>query len=175
VRTPIFAALLMAASLVAGTTRAQPLADGGGDAGQADALQVEIDRDWASLQNADCATACRALDSMRHAADRLCALDQGDRCARAQQRVRDATDRVRATCPDCAAANKEEQAKVPAAGEQPQETSATAPPAEQRGGGCAACAVGMPSVDGGGGGAAAAAAALVALALARTARRQRRR
>ena len=49
----------------------------------------------------DCATACRALASMERAAEHLCALDAGDECARAKQRVEAARERVRASCGGC--------------------------------------------------------------------------
>lgn len=52
-----------------------------------------------------CATACSALASMERATVHLCGLaGEGDhRCEDARARVRSATDRVRASCPACAA------------------------------------------------------------------------
>ena len=164
--------LAMCLAVAARTARAQVAVDGGSDGGrETDTLQLEIERDWGALQNADCATACRALDSMRRAAERLCALEPGDRCAKAQQRVKDAGDRVRATCPACAANGKEEEANAPPTPTQP--GAAQAPEnveAAPRRGGCAGCAVGEHDA-----GAGAVAASLAALGLALLRRRQRRR
>lgn len=52
-----------------------------------------------------CGTACSALSSMERAAVHLCGLaGEGDpRCEGARTRVRSAADRVRASCPACAA------------------------------------------------------------------------
>lgn len=51
-----------------------------------------------------CAVACRALGSMRRAADHLCSLagEQDGRCTSARGRVRGADAEVRQTCPQCA-------------------------------------------------------------------------
>jgi len=51
-----------------------------------------------------CHTACRALASMRRAADRLCAIsgDEPERCGDARGRVERAEERVSARCPACA-------------------------------------------------------------------------
>jgi MYXO-CTERM domain-containing protein len=81
---------------------AQPMGaavDAGGDV---DALMAQLDRDYAQALASDCALACKALESMRRSADRLCQLDPGDRCARAKQKVDSASTRVKATCPACA-------------------------------------------------------------------------
>jgi hypothetical protein len=53
-----------------------------------------------------CASACRALGSMRRATDHLCALSgEGDtRCEGARRRVDSASARVHASCPACSAA-----------------------------------------------------------------------
>ena len=50
-----------------------------------------------------CTRACKALASMQRATDHLCGLSgEGDpRCTGARDRVRSATDRVRASCPPC--------------------------------------------------------------------------
>jgi MYXO-CTERM domain-containing protein len=141
--------------------------DGGSDGGsEADALIVEIDRDWGSLQSADCDTACRALDSMRRAADRLCVLEPGDRCTRAQQRVKDATERVRSTCPACASVQQGEKAATPP-GPAPAEREEAAAPG--RAGGCAGCT--LAERDDARGGLGAAMLAAVGLALLRRRRK----
>jgi hypothetical protein len=49
----------------------------------------------------DCATACRALESMERAAEHLCALDSGSECGRARERLEAARQRVRASCGGC--------------------------------------------------------------------------
>lgn len=60
-----------------------------------------------SVAGSDCATACRALASMERAATRLCELatadDGRDACDDAQAKLREAKDRVHATCGGCAA------------------------------------------------------------------------
>jgi hypothetical protein len=48
-----------------------------------------------------CAVACPALASMERAADRICALDPGPRCAAARAKVRDAAQRVEQACGPC--------------------------------------------------------------------------
>lgn len=56
------------------------------------------------IQTSPCETACRALASMMSATDRLCSIagDSDARCANARTRTKNATSRVRASCPDCA-------------------------------------------------------------------------
>ncbi len=142
-------------------------ADSGTDA---DALVAEIDRDLAQAQSSDCDTACRALDSMRRATDRLCAMDPGDRCARARQKLADATGRVRSACPSCPEATgrtfpeseKTEAAPPPASNAAAEET------VQKKSGGCAGCAIGSAS------GRAPSAAWLLALALLLRRRRAKR-
>jgi hypothetical protein len=110
----------------------------------ADELSAEIDGDYAQAQSNDCDTACRALDSMRRATDRLCVLDPGDRCARTRQKLADATARVRSACPGCA---------EPAGGTFSDESKAAGAPApptnapaeetvQKKSGGCAGCTLG---------------------------------
>jgi hypothetical protein len=50
-----------------------------------------------------CATACRALASMKRSAEHLCSLAGDGRCEDARGRVRGASARVHAACPTCAA------------------------------------------------------------------------
>jgi hypothetical protein len=72
-----------------------------------DALSKQIDLAYtqvqiqARAQGGDCTMACRALESMRRATERLCAIEPGNRCAEAIRKVGDATQRVRAACPTC--------------------------------------------------------------------------
>jgi hypothetical protein len=54
---------------------------------------------------ADCSNACRALRSMQRATARLCSIaandEERDRCKAAQERVRNARERVRSSCGQC--------------------------------------------------------------------------
>jgi len=133
--------------------------------GEVDELQAEIARDYGEALASDCATACRALESMRRAAEHLCALDGGQRCAEARQKVTAATERVRAACPSCAQALG---GPAPAPATAPAPAQAVELESSSRRGGCAGCAVSPVDADGPGPLAAAAAAALLA-------RRRRRR
>jgi MYXO-CTERM domain-containing protein len=140
-------------SLLPSTAFAQATLDAG--SGDLTALQAEIERDYAQAvaTASDCAVACRALESMKRAADRLCALEPGDRCTQAQQKLKDATDHVRSSCPACAQALAGGDQKAA-----PQNATQTPPPspppaapgaspssvereeAVQKSGGCAGCA-----------------------------------
>jgi MYXO-CTERM domain-containing protein len=144
---------------------AQPATTASADA---DAAQIEVDRDYAQALASDCALACRALDSMRRATERLCALDAGDRCASAKKKLDDATAHVRAACPSCAEPLDERKAVVappptaasPAANTVEQESV-------QKRGGCAGCATSSAPAD------AAGPLALAALLLLGARRRRR--
>jgi MYXO-CTERM domain-containing protein len=132
--------------------------DGGTDA---DALAAEIDSDWTQLQSSDCDTACRALDSMRRATDRLCTMDPGERCSRARKKLADATSRVRSACPNCPEATgrvfpESEKTEAPPP---PPSNAATEEAVQKKRGGCAGCTVGQ-APDG-----AAVATSLLAFAL----------
>lgn len=67
-------------------------------------LMGEIEEEIAQLDTSDCTAACAALESMRRAAQRVCELDAGERCAKARARVEEARKKVLAACPDCQAA-----------------------------------------------------------------------
>src|SRR5262245_56796244 len=101
------------------------------------ALEEQIARDDAMLSTESCAVACEALGSMLRSVDRLCTLDPGPRCIKAQAKVADAAGRVRASCPACKLAGSE----APLVGARTSE-SVPAPAPPPRGGGCAGCAVG---------------------------------
>jgi hypothetical protein len=135
--------------------------------------QSDFETQLAATATADCAMACRALESLRRAADRICELDPGAPCSDARDKAARAAARVRGACPECAAATQEEKTAQPVpanrttTAEGPvMEQEAAAPP--QRG--CASCTLGAPVS----GGAAAALAALVALAAACVRRRRAR-
>ncbi|APR77581.1 Hypothetical protein A7982_02928 [Minicystis rosea] len=68
-------------------------------------VKKEDERDRISANaGSPCVTACSALASMERAADHLCSLaGAGDgRCSSARERVKNATQRVHASCPACA-------------------------------------------------------------------------
>ena len=149
------ATVALAAVLVAwipGPAYAQPVSTArtgtGADAGDdVDALQAALDRDYAQAMANDCALACRALDSMRRSAERLCQLDPGERCTRAKSKTDAATQRVRAscTCPEPLDQREATGTKTPAT-TPPQPsggTAASAPALEEvsvsKRGGCAGC------------------------------------
>jgi len=108
------------------------------------ALQKQLDDEHAALMTQDCTTACRALGSIRRAAERICVLDPGStRCTEAQSKAEDARRRVRDACPDCAgAASKDEEERdkraTTKAGTGASAPAAAPPPRESRGG-CASC------------------------------------
>ncbi|AKU97279.1 hypothetical protein AKJ09_03943 [Labilithrix luteola] len=81
-------------------------ADAEAPAADAGSLEREIaaafDDQTKALAVEDCATACRALSSIQRAANKLCELDPGPRCATARSKVEVATQRVREACPQCA-------------------------------------------------------------------------
>ncbi|MDB5212397.1 MAG: hypothetical protein JWO86_324 [Myxococcaceae bacterium] len=121
-------------------------------------LEKSLDEQHDALSTSDCATACRALASIRRAADKICALDPGDRCTAGRAKADDATRRVREACPECAIASARPEpkpdheeramtkggtgpkkaAEAPAPGNDAFAT-ATAPPSESKRGGCAGC------------------------------------
>jgi MYXO-CTERM domain-containing protein len=127
------------------TALAQPALASGTDV---DAAQAEVDHDYAQALASDCALACRALDSMKHATERLCALDPGDRCANAKKKLDDATTRVKTACPVCAQPLEE---RKPVAAPPPAEAPATPNVVEaesvQKKGGCAGCATTSAPAD----------------------------
>jgi len=67
------------------------------------AARSDLDRAESQVSAAmsDCATACRALESMERAAEHLCALEAGSECGRARERLEAARQRVRASCGGC--------------------------------------------------------------------------
>lgn len=134
-----------------------------------------------TLSTSDCATACRALASIRRAADKICALDSGERCAAGRARADDATRRVREACPECAIASappappapspeREERAMTKTGSDAAPTSVASSPPAEAKRGGCAGC-VTAPTSDAD---LTTAALAVVALASAIALRRRKR-
>jgi hypothetical protein len=172
----------------AGAARAQREPGSPGGAASKDDLTT-LERSLAeqhdALSTSDCANACRALASIRRAADKICALDPGDRCAAGRAKADDATRRVREACPECAIATaapepkpREERAMTKGASkaaEVPQRGSdavptaqAAGPPSESKRGGCAGCATTRAAPGDLAGG------VLAAVALALVLRRRRR-
>lgn len=142
-------------------------------------LEKNLASESAALSTSDCATACRALASIRRAADKICALDPGERCAAGRAKADDATKRVREACPECAIATappqpapEREERAMSKGGTRPTADSspvaASAPPSESKRGGCAGCAT-TPTTPGD-----LTTAALAIAALAFTLRRRRR-
>jgi hypothetical protein len=152
-------------------------------------LEKSLTEQHDALSTSDCATACRALASIRRAADKICALDPGDRCVSGRAKADDATRRVRDACPECAIATapseprREDRAmtkggasqKATKASEDPgaspvsTPTAQSAPPSESKRGGCAGCT----TTRGGPGDLAGGALAVLALALVVSRRRSR--
>ena len=96
-----------------------------------------------ALGTHDCAVACRALESMERATNRLCSLGE-EHCQDARAKLEEARARVRATCPECAAAKTQTMpGNVPPPPQMREETNTTVaaePP--RKSGGCAGCDVG---------------------------------
>lgn len=137
---------------------------------EATALTQQIQQISDALNTANCPLACQALASMQRATERLCAIDPGPRCAEAKTKVKAAEDKVRAACPDCAAAQLKPEAPADAGvhrgprkgvgkkgdiDQKPEEPApprgdaakpAAPPPSSEsvvvKGGGCAGCEVG---------------------------------
>ena len=148
-------------------------------------LEKSLAEQHDALSTADCANACRALASIRRAADKICALDPGDRCAAGRAKADDATRRVRDACPECAIASAppepkprpEERAmtkggskaaEAPEASPDSVRTAQAAPPSESKRGGCAGCTTTSAAPGD------LAGAVLAALALAFVLRRRKR-
>jgi MYXO-CTERM domain-containing protein len=162
VRTSLPLFVVLSSLLIASPAVAQGFADGG----DGDMLVAQVEREYAESLASDCATACRALESMRHAVERLCEADPGDRCERARTRLIDAAARVRAACPSCEQKlGGAEPATAPPPPPPVAEEEAAAP---GRHGGCAGCSTGAANGDRAGWGALAAALLLAS-------RRRRRR
>jgi hypothetical protein len=116
----------------------------GADAGAGDevaTLEAQLATEHAALATSDCAAACRALGSIRRAADKICALEPGARCDAARSKADDATRRVREACPDCslALAPLDEDTRERAASPAPPAAGTAAEESAPRGG-CRSCA-----------------------------------
>lgn len=150
---------------------------------QAEAFEAQIIE---GLESSQCVIACKALESMRGAADSICRLEPGPRCDRARAKVEAARQKVLAACPDCEAATDDRSAVTPPSpenrpvpstkpeggadtdGEPGPPSPAPPPQASPSEGGCAPCTVG--AADRG----SESATLLVLLGLALAGRRRRR-
>lgn len=130
-------------ALVLGAARADAR-DAGTPEDDVASLEKQLREEHAALQTQDCVLACRALASIRRAADRICALEPGPRCDDARAKADDARKRVSEACPDCALAaapptddERRAAAKPAPAPAERVETAGTE--SAPRRGGCASC------------------------------------
>jgi MYXO-CTERM domain-containing protein len=146
-RVRVVVMTLAACTLVASYARA---ADGGAD--DIKALEKQLSEEHSTLSTSDCNAACKALGSIRRAAEKICAIEPGPRCEGAREKAADATRRVHDACPDCALASGPMPPAPPPvrATESPDRAAppANAPAREESTRGCASCA----STDSRGGG-----------------------
>jgi hypothetical protein len=104
-----------------------------------DTLEKQLREEHAALSTQDCVTACKALASIRRAADRICALEQGPRCSDARAKADDAQRRVQAACPDCQIAATPPKDEEQRATQHTATAEPAALPGQARKGGCASC------------------------------------
>jgi hypothetical protein len=121
-----------------------------GDGEDVKTLEKQLNDETTALSTSDCQAACRALRSIRRAADRICALEPGPRCDAARAKANDATRRVHDACPDCSIASgttpapepRREEAMTKGGSTQNAPTDAPPPTAERGAGGCRSCHAG---------------------------------
>ena len=118
--------IVLALLFVSAAARAEDAGDAWADF-QANASALD------ATSGADCATACKALESLARAADHICVIAP-EHCQEARARVAAAREKVRAACPDCALSFQDDQQRGQVAVART-ETVEAAP----RGGGCAGC------------------------------------
>jgi uncharacterized protein (TIGR03382 family) len=112
------------------------------------ALQAEVDAAYAQAMASDCTLACLALGSMRRATERLCAIDPGERCTSARQKLDAATAHVRAACPDCAEKlGRENELAQPAPPPASPAEATTEQESVSKRGGCAGCSATTRGAD----------------------------
>ncbi len=113
----------------------------------AQAAPTETEKTWSEVQQQaaqadsaqDCAIACRALESLARATRHLCELGP-EHCDEARAKLREATERVRAACPDCAATGATPTTEPRTApSDQLVSAGATSTAPERGRGGCASC------------------------------------
>jgi MYXO-CTERM domain-containing protein len=143
----VLAVLLVSASAVADPPKA----------GRADSdAQTEGERAWSdfntqenaleSTSTQDCATACKALESLARAAQHLCDVAP-EHCDEAKAKLRTASDRVHAACPQCEVRAEVAPRPVTFSGQEVKTVQVEAAPT--KGGGCAGCAVAKHETGGG--------------------------
>ena len=193
-RSRLPAAIAVAGALALGSWAGSARAQAAAQVPKEDVTTLEksLAEQHDALSTSDCATACRALASIRRAADKICALDPGERCSAGRAKADDATRRVREACPECAIATappseprREDRAMTkkgaaPKASEDPGASAASpgsmptvaqaAPASESKRGGCAGCTT---TRGGRGDDLAGGALAVAALALVMSRRRAR--
>lgn len=160
----LLAACVPSLAFAQGPTDARAPDAARGDVADVEAIAGELARAEQSLSTDDCAGACRALRAMQRAAERLCALDPGARCADVRARVEGARLRVRAACPECEAATDGAPSPIKvteAHAAREEVTTASAPPRERGRGGCGGCAAAGATTGGAEGALALVCAALV--------------
>jgi MYXO-CTERM domain-containing protein len=144
-------------------------------ADEATTLETQLAKETTELSTSDCAAACRALASIRRAADRICELEAGARCDAARAKADDATKRVREACPECAIAglkkDEEQDRRAAKPAEAPTQASTEAAPPSEQARGCRNCSTSSGAPDRGD----FAVFALAALFLGRRAKKSRRR
>jgi hypothetical protein len=113
--------------------------DANASANEARSLFADVMHDVDALDTGDCVLACKALASIRRAADRLCAIEPGPRCSVAQAKAEDATNRVRAACPACAQIGVLNPSIQPAVEPKAAAPDHQAESADKKSGGCAGC------------------------------------
>jgi len=126
---------------------------GASSSSEVSALETQLNQETTTLSTSDCDSACRALRSIRRAADRICALEPGPRCDAARAKADDATKRVHDACPDCAipappSPHKDEAMTKGGSMSPPPPQNAPSEPQSERAGGCRSCtSAGSQEVD----------------------------
>lgn len=116
-------------------------------------LEARLSNETTELSTSDCAAACKALASIRRAADRICELEPGPRCDAARSKADEATRRVREACPECTIArgptpDDERRAVQPSAPVAESRPPASAPASERsEARGCRHCATSSGAPD----------------------------
>lgn len=115
------------------------------------ALEKRLSDEVSALSTSDCNLACRALASIRRAAERICALEPGPECDAARAKAAEAARRVREACPGCASVDVEldeeraTPAAAPASAPEGQTVNVSAPAPKR--GGCKSCTTAPLSAD----------------------------
>jgi len=114
----------------------------GADAGDAWGDFAQQESALENTSTSDCETACKALESLARAAEHICSVAP-EHCDEAKARLRSASDRVHAACPQCAV-----RAQAPAPPARAQNEVVVVQGTSASGGGCAGCATAPRSSNG---------------------------